>query len=58
MYLHQYDFNTEQLQLPKISSLVHQVKTFLAFEWMHMSNWDATAEKSENFTTVYHCLEL
>jgi hypothetical protein len=45
-------------QLPKISSLVHQVKTFLAFEWMHMSNWDATAEKSENFTTVYHCLEL
>ena len=40
--------------MPKMSSLVVQVKTFWAFEWMAMCNMDAVAKKHDFFTTFQH----
>ena len=44
--------------MPKISSLVFQVKTFWVFEWMPMTNGNAIAKNPEYFTTFHHGLEL
>jgi hypothetical protein len=51
-----YDVSSHHM--PKISSLVLQVKTFWAFEWMHMANVDPIAESHEYFTTFHHGLGL
>jgi hypothetical protein len=44
--------------MPKIFSLVLQVKAFRVFEWMPMTTGDAIAKNHDYFTTVHHGLEL
>jgi hypothetical protein len=44
--------------MPRLYSLVLQVKTFRVFEWMSMTTRDAIAKNHEYFTTVHHGLEL